>query len=518
MHDIKKKLTNKLYKAQIQIAPTKTDSPDELLGELFQDVQFRRIFPDGITFVDMVPAKTLRKVLKAYRARRHEPGFDLGDFVQSNFMEYMTGHVNYESNPNHTVEEHIEELWPVLTREIPKNNGSLVGLPHPYVVAGGRFVAQFYWDSYFTMLGLAAGGHWDMVENMVKNCAFMIRKFGFVPNGNRTYYTRSQPPVFALMVQLLAQKKPKTTLIKYLPFLTAEHAYWMKGSKQLTPNRPAVKHTVRMPDGAVLNRYCDAKATPRPESYKEDVDLALKAEGRTPSKVYLDLRSAAESGWDFSSRWQTDPHDLGTIHTTDIVPIDLNCLLVVLEQTIAEAYTRLKQQRVARHYRELADKRIEAIRTYLWDEPAQFFMDYDFVAGNTTGSLTGAAAFALFTGVATQEQADAMADMLRKKFLHEGGLVCTLLETGQQWDWPNGWAPLQWTAIQGLRNYGHDFLADEIKDRWIKANTHLYQEQGKMVEKYNVVDIKNHAGGGEYVLQDGFGWTNGVLLALLKEK
>lgn len=518
MPNIKKKLTTQIDRARINLSVPKTDSPDELLGELFRDVQFKRIFPDGITFVDMVPAKTLRRVLKAYQTQRHNPDFDLGEFVQSNFLNYMTGQQNYVTNPDHSIEEHISELWGVLTREVPRNKGSLIGLPYPYIVCGGRFIAQYYWDSYFTMLGLAADNRWDMVENMVKNCAFMIRKFGYIPNGNRTYFSRSQPPVFALMVQLLARKKPKTTLIRYLPYLTAEYAYWMKGAKKVTAKKPAYKHVVRMPDGSILNRYCDAKTTPRPESYKEDVDLSLRAEDRTPSRVYLDLRSAAESGWDFSSRWLTDPHDLSTIHTTDFVPIDLNSLLVVLEQTIAQAYTQLKQNRVARYYRELAEDRIQAIREYCWNDEAEFYTDYDMSIGKASDQPTGAGAFALFTDVATQEQADAMATVLRKKFLKDGGLVTTLVETSQQWDWPNGWAPLQWTAIQGLRDYGHDFLADEIKKRWLSSVEKLYKKQGKIVEKYNVVHPDHHAGGGEYVLQDGFGWTNGVTLALLREK
>ncbi|HSE60987.1 MAG TPA: alpha,alpha-trehalase TreF [Candidatus Saccharimonadales bacterium] len=517
MQNLRKKITTHLRRAHINLVPTQ-ESPDELLGELFQDVQFRRIFPDGMTFVDMVPAKQLRKVLKAYRLRRHDPDFDLAEFVQSNFMGYMTGQMNYQTNPNHTIEEHIEELWPVLTREIPKNKGSLIGLPYPFVVAGGRFIAQFYWDSYFTLIGLAAGGHWDMVENTVKNQAFLIRKLGFIPNGNRTYYTRSQPPVFALNVRLLAQKKPRTTLARYLPYLTAEYAYWMRGSKKLTKQHPAHRHVVRMPDGSILNRYFDSRAKPRPESYKEDVDTALRAKDRTASKVYLDLRAGAESGWDYTARWLRDPMDLSTIHTTDIVPIDLNCLLVVLEQTIAEAYIRLKQQRLANYYLNLANKRIKAIHKYLWDAEQEFFIDYDFVAGKPTGVLSAAATFALWTEVATQEQADGVAHLLQKKFLHAGGLVNTLYATGQQWDWPNGWAPLHWTAIQGLRSYGHVFLADEIKQRWVKNIEEHFRRDAKLVEKYNVIDPHTSAGGGEYALQDGFGWTNGVLLALLKEE
>ena len=517
MPNLRKKLTTQLYRAQINLAPKKL-SPDQLWGELFQDVQLQRIYADSITFADMLPEKTRRRILKQYLKEREDPHFDLRTFVREHFIELLQTET-YTSNPNHTIEQHIEELWHVLRREIPKNTGSLIGLPYPYIVAGGRFIAQYYWDSYFVMLGLAAGGHWDMVENMVKNCAFLIRKYGHVPNASRTYYaTRSQPPIFAMMVQLLAQHKPKTTLIKYLPYLTAEYTFWMKGSRRLNLQRQAVRRAVRMPNGAVLNRYYDTNASPRPESYKEDVETALHVHDRTASRVYTDLRAGAESGWDFSSRWFRNPHDLRTIHTTDIVPVDLNCLLVVLEQTIAQAYRQLKQQRLARHFTALAEERAEAIRTYCWDKKEKFFCDYDFVAGKSTGIMSGAGPFALFCHVATPEQAADSAAFIAKKLLHEGGLVCTLHDTGQQWDWPNGWAPLQWAAIKGLRAYGHDFLADEIKQRWMATVQKTYDQHHKLVEKYNVVNTKTAASGGEYVLQDGFGWTNGIHLALLRNK
>jgi alpha,alpha-trehalase len=248
------------------------------------------------------------------------------------------------------------------------------------------------------------------------------------------------------------------------------------------------------------------------------VETALQVKDRTPSRVYLDLRAGAESGWDFSSRWFRDPHDMHTIHTTDIIPVDLNSLLVILEQTIAKAYAQLKQQRLANHFTSLAEKRVAAIQTYCWDADTNFFCDYDVIAEGSTGVMSAAGPFALFCGAATKEQAAASADYIAKHLLQPGGLVATAVDNGQQWDWPNGWAPLQWVAIQGLRKYGHNFLADEIKQRWMTANLKLYKAQGKMVEKYNVVDISTNAGGGEYALQDGFGWTNGVLMALMHEE
>jgi alpha,alpha-trehalase len=516
MPELRKKLKNRFYRAQINLAP-KPDSPDELLGELFQDVQIRRVFPDSMTFVDMIPAKTLKRILKAYRQERQDPHFELHDFVEKYFTGILTQETNYVGDPSHTVEQHIEELWTVLRREIPRNRGSLIGLPHPYIVCGGRYIAQFYWDSYFDMIGLAEGGHWDIVESMVKNCAFLIRRYGFVPNGNRTYYTsRSQPPVFALMVQLLAQHKGKATYVRYLPYLQAEYNFWMKGSRGVARGK-ASRRVVRLPDGAVLNRYFDNKTGPRPEGYKEDVEIALRAPGRTPSRVYLDLRAGAESGWDYSSRWLRDPQVFETIHTTDIIPVDLNALLYNLEMTLVRAYEVLMQPLAVHQFKTAAARRAEAINEYCWNKKDGFYYDFDFVAQKQTDVKSLAALFPLFVGQANQAQADAVASMVHAKFLQPGGVVTSLVESGQQWDWPNGWAPLQWVTIAGLRTYGHKFLAEEIKERWVANNVALYKEKNKLVEKYNAVHPGEPPLAGEYELPDGFGWTNGVLIKLLLE-
>lgn len=517
------KLPKRKLKAQItNLGPglaRPKPSPDELLGELFADVQLRRVHADGMTFVDQVPANRLRTILKAYERQRQNPNFDLHEFVATYFRDYLTQQrVDYHSNPSNSIEEHIEELWDILTRTTYKNTGSFIALPYPFIVPGGRFSAQFYWDTYFTMLGLAASNRWDLIEGMIKNYAFVIRKIGYIPTANRTYFlSRSQPPFFAHMVQLLAEKRGKLTLVRYLPYLLAEYRFWMKGTKELGADQPAAKRTILLPGGAILNRYYDNKRTPRPESYKEDVETAHEAYDRVASQVYLDLRAGAESGWDFSSRWLKDSRQLHTIHTTDIAPIDLNCLLVDLERTIAEAYHVLKQSKLAARYEVQADERIEAINRYCWSDDDSFYYDYDFTSDDFTYRKTIAAAYALFSKVATQEQAAGVVEVIVDEFLKDGGLLTTPIYSGQQWDAPNGWAPMHWITIQGLRNYGYNELANEIKKRWVKTNLAVYKSQGKLVEKYNVVDQGNGAGGGEYPLQDGFGWTNGVLIKLLKE-
>ncbi len=101
--------------------------------------------------------------------------------------------------------------------------------------------------------------------------------------------------------------------------------------------------------------------------------------------------------------------------------------------------------------------------------------------------------------------------------LKDGGVTTTANTTGQQWDAPNGWAPLQWMTIWGLDRCGQRVLARDIAKRWIKLNVDVFKRTGKLMEKYNVVDTHLEAGGGEYGGQDGFGWTNGVLLALIKK-
>lgn len=497
-------------------------SPDEAYGELLAEVQHRNILGDGKTFVDLVPRKRAQAIKQEYLLAKQDPDFDLREFVSRHFYEFAPHKEReaYAPTPDTPVRQHIQTLWTELTRRNRRRRGSLLTLPYEYVVPGGRFGEQFYWDTYFIMLGLAADGKWAKIEAMMKNYRYMILKYGFIPTANRTYFlSRSQPPFFAAMVRLLAAHYGKRRVyLEYLPYLLAEYRWWMKGrSKLAKQEHRAYARVVEMPDHTLLNRYYDNKTTPRPESLREDVETADHAEGREASRLYLHLRAAAESGWDFSSRWFTDPHDIRTIHTADIVPVDLNCLLYELESTIADCYKVMKNTLLERKFRRLATKRAAAINKYCWNQATGTYGDYNFHHFAPTPHVTLAMAFPLCTGIANQAQADSVARLLRRDFLKSGGLVTTLVENGQQWDSPNGWAPLQWVAIQGLRRYGHTELADEIKRRWVATNLKVYESKQKLIEKYDVVNKSGLGGGGEYPLQDGFGWTNGVLAALLSE-
>lgn len=492
-------------------------APDELFGDFFLEVQLSQIFPDSKTFVDCVPLMAPEAILALYEAHRHKPDFYLKAFVNQHFTLPDSPASGFSSDALMSTTAHIDKLWEVLTRspDLTVEGSSRLPLPYPYVVPGGRFREIFYWDSYFTLLGLKLAGRTNLVRNMIDNFAYLIDTYGFIPNGNRTYFlSRSQPPVFALMIQLLAEVDGPEVLVRYLPQLQQEYAFWMKEPAE------GESRAVRLADGFLLNRYYDPTPRPRAEAYRKEVQLteAANALGIESKTLYGHLRAACESGWDFSSRWFSDGESVVTTNAGNILPVDLNCLLVVLEQTLSDAFRQNGQTAESEQFANAAENRKKAIDEIFWDENRGFYFDYNLVTGRQTTALTLAAAFPLFAGLATPRQAEAVHNRLRDDFLQPGGWVTTLIRSGEQWDWPNGWAPLQWIVYKGLMQYGFSKTAAEGRDRWLALNDHIFRATGKMTEKYNVVDDVLTAGGGAYPNQDGFGWTNGVYLQLMHEK
>lgn len=485
--------------------------PDRIYGSLFVDVQMQRIFPDNKTFADVVPKSDPKVIVAEYlRQKAHPaPGFTLKQFVADHFDLPVSPTSHYQSDRNGSVKTHIRQLWDVLKRASdPSIEGSsLLPLPDPYIVPGGRFHEIYYWDSYFTMLGLRESGQEDMIQNMVNNFAYMLRQFGHIPNGNRTYYlSRSQPPFFSMMLDLLAEKKGDSVYVTYQDALQKEYDYW-------TDKTASTKHNVKMPDGSLLSRYYDQDQVPRQESFYEDSVLGRDTKSNR-LLLYRDLRSCAESGWDFSSRWFRDGANLSTLRTTELVPVDLNGLMYHLELTLAKSYAQTGDAPKSARFTAAAGARKKAINKYCWNPAANWYYDYDLASGTFSREKTIAGMSPFFFHIAPAGNISAT-KVLQKDFIKPGGVVTTLKSSGQQWDAPNGWAPLQWITIKGLENYGRHDLAKDIALRWVALNTRVFHDTGKLMEKYNVVDTGLSGGGGEYPSQDGFGWTNGVLLKLI---
>ncbi|KAF1013414.1 MAG: Periplasmic trehalase [Stenotrophomonas maltophilia] len=432
--------------------------PDQQLQPLFQQVQRAHLFQDQKTFADAVPRQPSAAVLQAWQQAQATPAHTLRGFVDAAFV--VPGEAAaYVPPPGQSLRAHIEGLWPVLTRhgeDVPAH-GSLLPLPHPYVVPGGRFREVYYWDSYFTLLGLAASGRWQQVRDMVDNFAWQLDQYGHIPNGNRSYYlSRSQPPFFSLMVELLAGHEGDAAYRRYLPQLKTEHAFWMHGADGMAPGA-AHERVVRLADGSTL----------------------------------------------------------ASIQTTAIVPVDLNSLLYHLETTLAVASRADGQREAARAFQRQAQARREAINHALWDARQGWYGDRDLAHGELRPALTAAALYPLWLQVTRPAQARATATAVQAQLLCQGGLLTTTARTGQQWDAPNGWAPLQWLAVDGLQRYGQQALARQVGVRFLRTVQAVYDRQGKLVEKYVVDGSAGGGGGGEYPLQDGFGWSNGVTLALL---
>ncbi|NRA90658.1 MAG: trehalase, partial [Simkaniaceae bacterium] len=284
----------------------------QLSGPIFEAVQASDLFSDGKTFVDSTAKLPPEKILDAFEKRRKETDFDLKAFIYEHFE--LPEKVEDEMIKANDMYDYIGKMWNVLQKEMTPSSpySTLIALPKDHIVPGGRFRECFYWDSYFTAIGLEVSGKIDLIKDMAINFAYLIEQFGFIPNGNRAYFaSRSHPPYFSHLLMLLYESKEKPFALSMLSALEKEYGYWMKNAAVLK-------------DDLHLNHYFDENNFPRPEAFKREV--ALSKQSFDPN-FFKHLRSACASGWDFSSRWLGDQKTFETIHALDILPVDLNCLL-----------------------------------------------------------------------------------------------------------------------------------------------------------------------------------------------
>ena len=289
-----------------------------------------RVYPDGKNFVDALPVKAPEQVLADYRAARGRPDFDLRKFVESHFTPPPAAGGEYHTVPGQDVREHIDALWKVLERkpEDQRPYSSRLALPHRYVVPGGRFNEIYYWDSYFTMLGLEESGRHDLTVSMLDNFAWLIDQFGHVPNGNRTYYlSRSQPPFFAAMVELAALRDGDATYRKYLPQLRREYEFWMEGAAALAPGSRA------SPRRALARRHAAQSLLGRPRYAARGIlsrgrrDGARVAGGRPPRSIATCAPPRKAAGISARAGWPTARRSRRSTRPTSCRPISTACCI-----------------------------------------------------------------------------------------------------------------------------------------------------------------------------------------------
>eukprot|EP00011_Vannellida_sp_DIVA3-517-6-12_P009050 CAMPEP_0114612570 /NCGR_PEP_ID=MMETSP0168-20121206/4689_1 /TAXON_ID=95228 ORGANISM="Vannella sp., Strain DIVA3 517/6/12" /NCGR_SAMPLE_ID=MMETSP0168 /ASSEMBLY_ACC=CAM_ASM_000044 /LENGTH=684 /DNA_ID=CAMNT_0001823557 /DNA_START=57 /DNA_END=2109 /DNA_ORIENTATION=+ len=477
----------------------------------------------------------------------------------------------------------LNGIWLELGRELSPDVAaapaahSLIPVAHPFIVPGGRFREYYYWDAYWIIHGLLATDMADTAAGMVSNMLQLVDTYGFVPNGGRVYYlNRSQPPLLTQMClvyyEYLVEKGDDGSAAEFLsaalPILDEEYEFWM------------TTHVAEVEVGGesfTLNRYNAHCSYPRPEGYVEDVETAEEAgvaEPLLPNQLYVDLSSGAETGWDYSSRWFADHEDISTIRTSELLPVDLNAILFRNELTLSRLYSALGEtdaregypcdvterrregdsrrelhwerdncRRVGREsaaaksaeYLQYAEERKAAFEAVLWNDEVGLWYDFNTTAGaQVDPTYFYPSVFAplwaeLYWNNETAAAASLSPEYVTERFLSAvdqfgaldfpGGLPASLVMTGQQWDFPNGWAPIQAWAIFGLQVLDNEEAAQQARTLamgWMQNNYNGWVALEAMFEKYNVTSTSGlPGGGGEYTTVTGFGWTNGLALQLL---
>lgn len=512
-------------------------------GELINTVQLERLFDDSKTFVDLRLRRPEREILVDFANLPREPSREvLMNFVAENFdlqknLEFQDWDPEDWAERPRYLEEirekpllhvgmEINRLWKVLSwkcsedlRRNPSSYSKLY-LPNGFVIPGGRFREIYYWDTYWIVRGLLISDMRETTRGILDNFFHQIRLFGHVPNGTRKYYCRrSQPPFLTSMMSKYHEVTgDEVFLCEHVADLERELAFfWDKRSRQyeFAGSRYRVFH------------YGADCRGPRPESYAEDVDAAGHFETDDgKQEFYLHVKAATESGWDFSSRWIINRgvhvHCLCSIKTSYIAPVDLNALMYKNHMHMADFYKVLENSEKRREHLSKAHSVLRTLSNLLWDSEENMWFDWDMLNDKRRKFFYASNLFPLWAEAYPHKLRDTVGKcaayyLLRTGALkHEGGIPASLQHTGHQWDY-NAWPPLQHVIVSGLnktKNRHAQKLAFKIARNYTISTVSSCRKgcACQIFEKYNPAEIGAAGGGGEYEVQKGFGWTNGVLV------
>lgn len=534
----------------ITLVPT-CNSSVYCTGDLLRRVQLARIFPDSKTFVDFKLQRSENETLvdfaKLMSDTNQNPSREqLAIFIDQHFMEgnelEQWKPPDFDPDPPILKEisdpklrlfaKNIIALWAKLGRKVNDDVKkhpdlySFLYVPNGFIVPGGRFKELYYWDSFWIVRGLLISNMTQTAKGMIENLLYLVEKYGYIPNGSRAYYLgRSQPPLLAAMVaSYYAATGDLLWLKRHVGTVEKELQYWLS-KKKVTVEVKGNKY--------MLLRYlADRQAIgPRPESYFEDyTNACILPNDDMRQDFYTEMKSAAESGWDFSSRWFVTAENevvgnLTDVHVTRILPVDLNSIFAGALELTGNFRNILKNRREAQKWWSLAKYWRNAIDDVMWDPVDGVWYDYDAQAKLPRKHFYPSCASPLWAGAVEEYRAPKYAAQLCNYLLSSGalnfpgGIPASILHSAEQWDFPNAWPPLQSILIGGLEASGNEEakqLAREQAQIWVRSNYIGFSLWQKMFEKYSAVQPGHEGSGGEYTVQDGFGWTNGVILELLQ--
>ena len=524
-------------------------------GTLLKQVQISNALGDGKSFVDLLalhPVDQIQEKWTRLTANEEElTSAQVKAFLEDNFgdhgweLQKVTELEGWVDTPLYLsgvrcdnlqkVGMEIHKIWKHLSAKVDEsvmhkqNQTSMLYVPHPVVIPGGRFRENYYWDNYWIVKGLLASGLTSPARSIILNNFYLLQEYGLIPNGTRTYYlNRSQPPMLVSMVDDYVNHTDDVPLLREnIHLLIKEMEWWMKHRTVLVDRGERVYS---------MFHYDAAGLGPRPESYREDVETVAEAKCMTAEEEehkYRHLKAAAESGWDFSSRWFIDENGgntggLANIATTHIIPVDLNSILYRNFVLLDRMLRRLGMQNSSPYdFAVLASELKDAITAVLYDAEEKMWFDYDFVNTRSrkfyyASNLTPLWAECYEESWKEEVALDCMDYIRREDAILPGGLVTSKIHSGEQWDYPNVWAPCQHFIVDGLVRTEVDDareLALLIASNFVEnARGALEHPAGEyeLYEKYDGRQTGSAGYGGEYDVQSGFGWTNGVVIEFIR--
>ncbi|KAH7715910.1 Trehalase family protein [Aphelenchoides avenae] len=515
-------------------------------GPILEAVNYHKLFNDSKDFVDMPlkmpPEEVQHNFDKKFGSTNVQQinADALKDFIEAHFsppgaeLENCTP-ADWKENPGKLMSIQDPEfrewalqlngLWKHLCKKIKPeiyqavNQYSLIAIPNEFIAPGGRFREFYYWDAYWIIKGLLASEMYDTSRQMILNFKEMVDRFGFIPNGGRVYYLRrSQPPLLTPMVyEYYEATHNKSFLNEILPTLEKELKFW--------DTQRTVK--VKLEDGRMYKayRYRTSSNVPRPESFKEDMETSIKMNDTERQFFYRAVASAAESGWDFSTRWFRDRKTLASVETHKVLPVDLNSYICWNLDILEYLYEQVANYDKSVFYRDRRAGFRQTVEHIFYNDTTGSWHDYNLRSHKHNTEFYPLIAVPLFTNCYNdldQQKSERLYEFMEAvgAFSYPGGVPSSQIrDTGEQWDFPNGWSPSQHILIEGLRKSENPKMQDQafkIAKKWVYGNYKVFSATHHMWEKYNVIGSVPAPGhGGEYTVQDGFGWTNGVILDLL---
>ena len=403
---------------------------------------------------------------------------------------------------NEKIKKFLDENIEKTVKYSPEGSGNLIGLPYPYTtpcVKGGDFQEIYYWDTYFYNVGLLLWGKTDYAKNNIENMFYLIEKYGFMPNGNRTFYlNRSQPPFLSQMVRdLFEVTGDKEWLLKAYEVLKKEYHFWQ--NSRLCENGLNGYTGYEIWDDIFESNF---KYFSKRTGYKAEGEVDYELQ----KKIYLATVSVCESGWDCNSRVCAEGYNYNMI--------DLNSLIYGIEENMRYFATVLENGEEELWASRKAERKEKM--QLMWNKERELFMDYNFVTGEFSNYATVASLYPLYTKVATKEQAEKALKLFEKLNLEYG------ISAGEpnpvwscQWDYPNVWAPLQFVTYKALKNYGFDAEAKAVAEKYVNLVENNFEKTENLWEKYD--GNTGERACFEYSAPPMLGWTAGVYIYFNKE-